>query len=541
MVDYNIEPYSGKGYGPPNMAAELYKMISGLPDAYQEGVEQKFKRGQMARTEELQKPIDTTDLASGLKEYIRRAGGEGFEKLYPALQGQQSNEAIFRMLGGGGQPSQGNGANDTNRLIGNTGGRRVETDTAPQLGSEPEEGTVNPRTIGRQPQNLTGPTMEEPGKGPTVRKLAEASGVDPDTPGFEDQFRAIGLDRPLQGSQVEGAQAKIDNLRQAGMFGPTASLGTGVGPGPQPPPIAPRPVQTVQAQMPRAAIGAPPVPSTPVGTEAEAKFYEDRGQKRLAVSGIFGASPKAAEAAQKAAEQDFARAKAIREKLAEYGAPTTAQKEAPPGMSVQEAAAQAETLKGLASAKTKNVAGRIEGIKPAQDTIQVLDEMENALRQGWNNISTGAGARQWLDVKKAVNNLMPGTFSNVAEAETVDKLNAQLAAAAAKAMTARPSQLEFKAFMQNNPGLLTSKEGSVGLIDLMRQAKRQELDLGQLADRFDPRQGKSWSEIESKYYRDRPIISPFTHMPVDAKKAPDGKWYRPDPDRPGRSLEVRAR
>jgi hypothetical protein len=203
------------------------------------------------------------------------------------------------------------------------------------------------------------------------------------------------------------------------------------------------------------------------------------------------------------------------------------------------AKARQKELEDLGSAKSKNVAGRIEGIKPARDTVQVLDEMDSALTAGWKHISTGPGARQFLEIKKAVNNVMPGTFQNVTEAETVDKLNAQLAAAAAKAMTARPSQLEFKAFMANNPGLLTSKEGSRVLIDLLRQQKQQEIRLGGLADKFAPGQGKSWSEIEDKFYRDNPIISPSTHKPIDAKQANDGKWYRPDPDRPGKYLEER--
>jgi hypothetical protein len=295
--------------------------------------------------------------------------------------------------------------------------------------------------------------------------------------------------------------------------------------------------------------GAPPTqvaqamptsgPSTPVGTEAEAKQYEAESRRLLALSTTPFVKPPVAEAARKAADQAAARAKDIRDTLAKYAEPTTAQKEAPSGMSVPQAKAYTKSLEDTAASKGKVVAARVEGIKPARDALQVVDEMDNALTSGWNNISTGPGARQWLDVKKAVNNVFPGTFAHVSEAETVDKLNAQLAAAAAKALTQRPSQLEFKAFMQQNPGLLTSRETSRNLLDLMRQAKQQEVQLGQLADKFVPGQGKSWSEIEDNYYRTHPIISPFTHKPVDAKKAVDGKWYRPDPDRPGKYLAER--
>jgi hypothetical protein len=503
MASFDIDITPPK-YGPGDFSKQLYDMIRGVPAAYQEGAEGAFKRGQYARTEELQKPINfigadgKPDLAAGLQEYIKRAGGEGFEKLYPALQGQQSNEALFRILSGGQAP--------------------------------PASGAT-PGAAGEQP--ASGATEA---KADTVRSLAIKRGIDPDTPGFADQFGAVGLDRDLPPGAVQGVVNKFDMLREAGMFGPSPSAGAS---GEQSSPIIPNKVQTVQATpIQREAIGAPAGgPATPVGNEAEARFYEDRGQKRIAASAIYGASPKAAEAAQKAAEQDFARAKAIREKLAEYGAPTTAQKEAPPGMSVPQAAAHKRELEDLGAAKVKNVAGYIEAIKPARQTIQVLDEMDNALTQGWNHISTGAGAKQWLEVKKAVNNMMPGTFANVAEAETVEKLNAQLAAAAAKAMTARPSQLEFKAFMANNPGLLTSREGSKVLISLMRQAKQQELELGRMAERFQPGAGQNWSDIEDRYYRTHHIISPFTNKPIDAKRAADGNWYRPDPDRPGRYLQ----
>jgi hypothetical protein len=159
--------------------------------------------------------------------------------------------------------------------------------------------------------------------------------------------------------------------------------------------------------------------------------------------------------------------------------------------------------------------------------------MDTALTLGGNNISTGPAARQVLDAKKAINNVFPGTFKNVAEAETVDKLNAQLASAAAKAMTARPSQLEFKAFMANNPGLTTTKDGSKILLDIMRQTKQQDIALSQLAQTITPGNMHQWTDIENKFYRDHPLVNRTTGYPIDAKQAPDGRWVRPNPDGDG--------
>ena len=70
-------------------------------------------------------------------------------------------------------------------------------------------------------------------------------------------------------------------------------------------------------------------------------------------------------------------------------------------------------------------------------------------------------------------------------ANTITKLNAQLATAA-KAMTARPSQLEFQSFQKNNPGLMNSVEGSKVLLGVLRQTNQQKIDLGKLA--MDPQQ-----------------------------------------------------
>jgi hypothetical protein len=308
-------------------------------------------------------------------------------------------------------------------------------------------------------------------------------------------------------------------------------------------PIVPNRVKTVQAPPYQTITPqqAPPAAQTPVGTEAQAIQYENRAAARSKwlQANARNASPGAVKEAEAAIAADRARAKDIRDTLAKYAEPTKEQKNAPPGMSPQESAAYAEALKGQAAASAKNIATRIEGIKPAQEGIQVLDEMTDALRHGGTNISTGPGAKQWLKAKQAVNNMVPGFFKGVPESEEVEKLNAYLAAAVAKSMTARPTQYEFKAFQEQNPGLSTSREGSMVLADILHQTKVQELELGRKADKFQFGRGKTWSEVEEEYFKQHPIISPLTHKPISAKQAPDGNWYMPDPDRRGKYLQVR--
>jgi hypothetical protein len=98
--------------------------------------------------------------------------------------------------------------------------------------------------------------------------------------------------------------------------------------------------------------------------------------------------------------------------------------------------------------------------------------------------------------------LTPECSKTLSVTLTVSKLNAQLAAAAAKAMTARPSQLEFRAFMQNNPGLMTSVQGSRYLISVLRQASEQDIGLSRKA--MDKRSWDRWSEVEDKFYKRQP-------------------------------------
>jgi hypothetical protein len=68
---FAVKGPSAGDFRPPNMATQLYAMLSGLPDPVSGGVEQKFKRGQMAHTEALQAPIlgpdgqSSTDYAIG--------------------------------------------------------------------------------------------------------------------------------------------------------------------------------------------------------------------------------------------------------------------------------------------------------------------------------------------------------------------------------------------------------------------------------------------------------------------------------------------
>ena len=162
------------------------------------------------------------------------------------------------------------------------------------------------------------------------------------------------------------------------------------------------------------------------------------------------------------------------------------------------------------------------GGQPARRTLNILNTMDDAITRAGSNLTTGPGAEYMLKLKQAAQNWLPGLdLKGLPEAEVVTKLNAQLAAQAAKAMTQRPSQLEFKAFMQNNPGLQNSVAGTKYLIDVLRQATTQDIQLGQLASWVqDPR---SWPAVEDRFYQQNPIKSPFTGQPLSGDERAVGR------------------
>jgi hypothetical protein len=189
-------------------------------------------------------------------------------------------------------------------------------------------------------------------------------------------------------------------------------------------------------------------------------------------------------------------------------------------------ASQLEANKAVAAAKGARVADAIKaGGQDARHTVNTLNTIEDALDHAGNNISTGPGAEFWMKAKQGIQNMFPDTpVAGLPEAEVITKLNARLAAEAAKQMTARPSQLEFKTFMANNPGLLTSPTGTKILINVMRQMTQQDIGLGQKAMTATP---NTWGDTEDKFYQDNPIKSPFTGKPLAGAETVPGLGPKP--------------
>lgn len=163
-----------------------------------------------------------------------------------------------------------------------------------------------------------------------------------------------------------------------------------------------------------------------------------------------------------------------------------------------------ETAGELSKAKAKPVAEAIETGHTAQNATKYLDLMEQVGKvPDAANINSGPHAKTFLQLKQVAKDLFGYDAGGVAPAEAIEKFNGFLAAQGAKELTSRPTQFDFKVFLERNPGIDVSKEGRQLLIDGLRQAYKQDIELSKMASRVkDP---GSWADARDKYMTDHPI------------------------------------
>lgn len=303
--DYITNPQI-TGAGPPNLADALYKMIRGIPQAYQEGAEGSFKRGQMARVEDLQKPLDVDlntqeGINAGIREMIRRGGGEYFEKMVPYLTGVQADRSLAE------GPPEGRSAPATDhqtpeKLKGEQPPSAASVGDASQ--ADQADDTAGPYTL-KALVNRSGLT-NDPVR--TANMIGAKLGINPNTLLTREQAGQVSA--ALENKFGEGGAGT--DVREAPDFTGKATNVT---------PIVPNRVKTVQAPPYQTITPpqAPPAAQTPVGTEAQAIQYENRAAARSKwlQAHARNASPGAVKEAEAAIADDRARAKDIRDKLAD--------------------------------------------------------------------------------------------------------------------------------------------------------------------------------------------------------------------------------
>jgi hypothetical protein len=220
--------------------------------------------------------------------------------------------------------------------------------------------------------------------------------------------------------------------------------------------------------------------------------------------------------------------------------------------------------KAVGEAVGNNMADYINGAKDARSKLQALNLIKGVLDQNGDNISTGPGANTMLSLKQGLANIFPSMADAATPTEMLQKLSTQLATADAKGLASRPTQFDFATYLKNNPGIQMSIQGQKALVDLKLQQAQHDYELGSMATHkqyaSDP---GGWADVVAKYDQEHPLINPLTGKPADAsatdfpapkdgaqaapataapvagaKQAPDGNWYVPDPNRPGKYLKV---
>jgi hypothetical protein len=175
----------------------------------------------------------------------------------------------------------------------------------------------------------------------------------------------------------------------------------------------------------------------------------------------------------------------------------------------QEATAE-ETAKGAA----KPMVEAMEKASTTPDMIRKLDIMSNAYRQG--GMSGGPLGPFLHDVRgvAAQLGLLDPKDKTLTAQNIIEKIGTQLAFQATKELTNRPAASEVLMQIKANPGLLMSNQSAMYMLDLMKQTALQDQKIGQIAMTAGMTPQR-FAEMRDNYYRDNPLISPFTHRPIN--------------------------
>jgi hypothetical protein len=250
----------------------------------------------------------------------------------------------------------------------------------------------------------------------------------------------------------------------------------------------------------RGGQGGAPV-STPIGSASDADELDRRAQRAYELSAAPRIQPAQAEAARKIGDQLTAQARQIREQLGQYGAP----------QHNPEIQGELHRFEGASKAVGDQIGEYVKQMPAARQTINELSVIGDALKSAKGNLTTGPGAEFVLRAKQFLNNAgVP--VKGLTEAETMEKMNRQLSATVSWELTQRPTQAEFLAFQRNLPGIMNSPQGTVVLLDVMRQISEQKIALGRLA--MNQNNWPRWGEVEDQFFHEHPIALPFSGAPA---------------------------
>jgi hypothetical protein len=385
---------------------------------------------------------------------------------------------------------------------------------------------------------------------PTVMKILAAQGIPNDQLGAASASvaRQLNVDptAPIDISDPQVRNVLVPALAQIKKMG--------LGQVQPPQPGDNQPPQVAQAQPPQMA--PQPMQASPDQQAAQ----NDPILKRLT---LLTASPdKATAAAAKVRLESYLKNRESTTEMknaAASGMDLPAYQEKQGELAAQQAGATERAKNDVTEQKTYIDNGRV-----AQQRLGTLNTLSNIISTD-KNLNLGFGSETTLKVKMALEKA-GFDVGDLSGAQMIQKMNGILASESTKSLATRPTQFEFKTFLGNNPGLALDEKGNIRMLGILSQNAKREVDLGKLA-RKNQDNWDNWDNVVEAYDKKNPIKDPTTGKILssssiiapaiakgatpasgsaqaapaafpNAKQAPDGNWYVPDPARPGKYSKV---
>lgn len=143
----------------------------------------------------------------------------------------------------------------------------------------------------------------------------------------------------------------------------------------------------------------------------------------------------------------------------------------------------------------------------APRNLAEIAQFRDALSRAGDNVTTGPLSSYALKGKQAIGGLLGTTLDGVPEAELINNIGFKLATQAVKAISSRPTQMEFGKALEIKPGLALSKPGMLATLSILEQNAKDDQALAVLAN--DPANRQNWTTTVQKYYAEHPVMSPF--------------------------------
>lgn len=175
-----------------------------------------------------------------------------------------------------------------------------------------------------------------------------------------------------------------------------------------------------------------------------------------------------------------------------------------------------------------------------------IDALNNQGRGGLT--ATGTGANTKMALLKGLNSLS-ATFggqafidpTKVASWEDLSKESTRMGFELAKTLGSREAQMIVQQAVSAVPNASNTYLGAKLVSASLRSAAQRQIDYYQSLNDFAMSHGGNTMGADIEFNKTHPVQD-YTRNAIisglGAKQAPDGKWYAPDPSRPGKYLEV---